>query len=243
MIHAQRVNQSVGELFNNSAHCFDEDYSTNPDKIERYRIWTSHIEKYSRSVNANNCLDIGCGSGVLSLFTAQLGLEVTGIDLADEMLKICESKKKKLQIKNVQFTKGNLEEIGEKQFSNFDLIICSSVLEYVNNIDLALESIFNILSDNGFALISLPNRSSIFRRYFNLSFRISGRPEYLGYVKHSYSIKGATEMILNQGFEIAEAVFYGQEPFRLASLMRTVCNERFFTNMMLFVLKKPKGSL
>ena len=230
--------ESLRELFNNNAQNFDATYSNSPEKIERYRIWTSCIEKYSGLINATTCLDIGCGSGVLSLFTAKMGLEVTGIDMSDEMLKICQSKKDQLGISKINFKNMTLEQIDTTLVSKFDLIICSSVLEYIDNIHSSLLSIFKILSKKGIALISLPNKSSFYRKYFNIKYQLFGKPEYIKFVKNSYSIEDATNLIHDTGFNIVDYKYYGLESIRTPSLIQKVFDERFHANMILFVLKR-----
>ena len=54
-------------------------------KINPFRL--EFIEKH-HAIEANSILDIGCGGGILSESLAEKGADVTGIDLAEEVLTV-----------------------------------------------------------------------------------------------------------------------------------------------------------
>lgn len=69
---------------------FDQKYTTSKNFRERYFIWTDIIDKYSNDKFL--VLDIGCGSGVFSFYSAEKNKEVIGIDASKEMLRICRNR-------------------------------------------------------------------------------------------------------------------------------------------------------
>jgi 2-polyprenyl-3-methyl-5-hydroxy-6-metoxy-1,4-benzoquinol methylase len=65
------------------ARNFDQKYSTSRNFTERYAIWTNVIDKYSNL--SLSVLDIGCGSGVFTFYSAEKNNKVIGIDASKEM--------------------------------------------------------------------------------------------------------------------------------------------------------------
>nr|WP_233553851.1 class I SAM-dependent methyltransferase [Halococcus sp. IIIV-5B] len=71
--------------------------------------WLAVLEKWAGE-QPHKILDAGCGTGVISLLLAQLGHEVTGIDLSSEMLDRAREKAKR-QSEPIDFYKGNVEDL------------------------------------------------------------------------------------------------------------------------------------
>jgi ubiquinone/menaquinone biosynthesis C-methylase UbiE len=55
-------------------------------------------------------LDVGTGTGFIALLLAELGHEVIGVDISEEMLRIAREKARKLNIENVEFHLADAEE-------------------------------------------------------------------------------------------------------------------------------------
>ena len=68
-----------------------------------------------------NALDIGCGTGEMSLLLAQLGHSVTGIDLSENMLCVADEKARKKGL-NIKFLKGDAED-PPFESNEFDVIV------------------------------------------------------------------------------------------------------------------------
>ncbi|NTW50688.1 MAG: class I SAM-dependent methyltransferase, partial [Chlorobiales bacterium] len=126
---------------------FDSMYQHSSLFKERYGIWTKTIEKYSDP--KYRVFDIGCGSGVFSLYLAKMNGEVVGIDGSRDMINICETKKSQMGLKNVEFIEADINNLEKLSLKKADLIICSSVLEYLNDIDKTLGDISSLLKDCG----------------------------------------------------------------------------------------------
>ena len=66
-------------------------------------------------------LDVGCGTGEMSLLLAEMGHQVTGIDLSEKMLQKARSKAKASKL-TVRFESGDAERLNLKDAS-FDLVL------------------------------------------------------------------------------------------------------------------------
>ena len=93
----------------------------------------------------------------------------------------------------------------------YDLIICCSVLEYMDDLDASLASLAGKLTPTGVLVFSLPNRSSIDRKLERVRFKLTGRPTYFGLVQHSLRESEARARVASIGLHIDEVSFYGRE--------------------------------
>ena len=78
-------------------------------------------------------LDAGCGSGVFSEIAARTARSVLGFDASAEMIAIANARKARANLSNTTFA---VAPLGDKTVLGgraFDIILCSSVLEYVDD--------------------------------------------------------------------------------------------------------------
>ena len=109
-----------------------------------------------------NCLDVGCGGGILSEKLKRLGANVTGIDASKNSIEIAKkhAKKSRLEINYKCITTSKLLEIKEDEIINkFDLVIASEVIEHVNNRKLFLSDISNLCRPGGLVVFTSINKS------------------------------------------------------------------------------------
>lgn len=185
---------NITQYFDGKSDAFDQKYHTHPQFRERLKVWEQAVDKYL-PVNRTNqalCLDLGCGSGVISLLAAERGMFVVGFDQSGQMLAIAESAAK---AKNVaQYTQYIQESIPLSETTKMtyahsaDMIICSSVLEYIEDYEQALAQMYDLLKPQGFLLISLPNQLSIYRGLERwLKKTPLARQTYLRYQHHQFT--------------------------------------------------------
>ena len=113
-------------------------------------------------LNGLNCLDIGCGGGILSEKLRRLGANVTGIDASKSSIEIAKehAKKSRLEINYKCITTSELLEIKkEKALNKFDLVIASEVIEHVYDRRIFLSDISNLCRPGGLIIFTTINNS------------------------------------------------------------------------------------
>ena len=103
-------------------------------------------------------LDIGCGGGLISEPMARLGGNVTGIDAGEKNIKIAYLHSKKNNLK-INYLNKSPEQLKEKE--KFDIILNLEVVEHVENLDLYLQSCYDLLKRNGLMFTATINRTLI----------------------------------------------------------------------------------
>ncbi len=101
-------------------------------------------------------LDIGCGGGLISEPMARLGGSVTGIDAAEKNIKVASMHSKKNNL-NINYLNKSPEQLKEKE--KFDIILNLEIVEHVDNLDLYLQSCYNLLKKNGLMFTATINRT------------------------------------------------------------------------------------
>ena len=123
------------------------------DKNFTYRILLSVINKFLKG--KKTILDIGCGAGTIDFYLANKKHEVIGIDISDKAIESCVKTAKNLGLKNVKFKQVDFP---KKTISgNFDFVICSEVIEHLENDRLALKQTRQLLKRGGILVLSTPS--------------------------------------------------------------------------------------
>jgi len=118
-------------------------------------------EQYNFSAcNGKKVLDLGCGSGVLSVALARNGADVTAVDLTENATKMARKNSilNKLNIKVVRSDAENMA-FGDE---SFDYVMSWGVLHHTENTEKAFDEVSRILKPNGRGLIMVYHKSSIF---------------------------------------------------------------------------------
>ncbi len=121
-------------------------------------------------------LDIGCGTGLLTLRAALKGALVTAIDINPEMLEIAKKRINELEKDtSVRFLEMGVAELDTFEESSFDIIVsglCFSELS-TDEITYALDQISRILREDGLFLLADEIKSKFFlKRIINWFIRI-----------------------------------------------------------------------
>ena len=110
-------------------------------------------------------LDYGCGPGRISIMLANNGYHVLGVDPVADYVETSNNIKNNQNIETANFL--NLSDFHFED-NYYDAIICSSVIEFIENPSDLLAHFFNSLITNGTLIISFSNRLSLFRKYAEL---------------------------------------------------------------------------
>ena len=113
-------------------------------------------EKETSFLNGLRILDIGCGGGLISEPMARLGGLVTGIDASEKNIKVAQLHSKKNNLK-INYLNKSPEQL--KDFEKFDVILNLEIVEHVENVNLYIESCYNLLKKGGIMFTATLNRS------------------------------------------------------------------------------------
>src|SRR5574337_53331 len=98
-------------------------------------------------------LDVGCGNGVISRALGEKGFYVKGIDVSDKAIEKARSLNK---LSNVKFDVVSAEQL-IADGSRYHAIICSEVLEHLNDPAKLLNVLFKSLHEEGILIVTVPN--------------------------------------------------------------------------------------
>ena len=124
-------------------------------KINPFRL--EFIEKH-HTIENQNILDIGCGGGILSESLAQKGAEVTGIDLAEEVLTIAKLHGLDSGVK-VDYQLIAAEEYAEAHANQHDIVTCMEMLEHVPDPGSIIQAAAKTVKPGGWVFFSTLNRN------------------------------------------------------------------------------------
>jgi 2-polyprenyl-6-hydroxyphenyl methylase/3-demethylubiquinone-9 3-methyltransferase len=103
-------------------------------------------------------LDVGCGAGILAEAMAAAGAEVTGIDLAQELIEAGRAHAEKSGVSmNYQYV--STREFSDTHAGEFDVVTCMEMLEHVPEPNAVVDDCARLLRPGGAAFFSTINRS------------------------------------------------------------------------------------
>ncbi len=124
--------------------------------LKRWVVFRKWVEGYAtrRGLSQLRVLDYGCGTGALVSYPlARLGHVVVGSDVHEPSIKLARSL---YQLPNLTFEALSIEKLLE-QAPQFDMVICSEVLEHLMNPGDALHSLRRLVVPRGMLIVTTPN--------------------------------------------------------------------------------------
>src|SRR5262249_22223881 len=119
----------------------------------------------------------------------------------------------------------------------FDGILCSSVIEYLDNPELCLSEFSRLIRPGGWLLLTVPNRRCALRRTLRLIFGVSraiGRPwpRWLAVSKNEYDPDSLRDLLAQHALQPVRVSFLGGP---LSSWLK---RRRFFGPLLLVLARK-----
>lgn len=133
---------------------WSNEYDTTLGKLQRHHDLLDLVVRLSEVSDGESVLDIGCGTGLLSLkFLGAADCRVSGIDLSEEMLAIWKEKIEKFDLHDrVQCSVGNADSLTFENES-FDVVASTVTLHHIRDKQPMINDIHRILKHGGRFLI------------------------------------------------------------------------------------------
>lgn len=116
----------------------------------------NYVLNFIKKNKPKNFLDVGCGSGELTLMSAKYTKNSIGIDFSNSMIDLCNKKNKR---KKVKFICDSFFNLNQKK-NSFDLISANGFIEYISldELFLFLHTCKNLLKKDGILVLSARNK-------------------------------------------------------------------------------------
>lgn len=147
-------------------------------------------------------LDTGAGTGRITIWLAEKGFEVVGVDISKEMLKKAKGKTQGLS-KNIHLVLGDIHFFPFKK-GIFDSCLCINVVNHIPEIDRFLKEVKYVIRPRGFFIVNFPNLQS---PYFPIAIIVNLRKRALFKGKiysRWFTLKEIRSSMLTAGFNIKE---------------------------------------
>lgn len=115
----------------------------------------THLILKSVPKTGGHALDVGCGTGRVSFGLVERGYEVHGVDIEERAIdianRLAESRSPSPSFEIADFSRPTLVEQ-----ETYGLVVCSEVLEHIENYHPVIENIYAALKPGGRAIITAP---------------------------------------------------------------------------------------
>ena len=132
-------------------------WNTNPEQYddihhgnlpeEDMALWEHYLETHIGADRQQQILDVGCGTGFLTIKIASLGYDCRGVDLSSGMMEIAQKKAEKQGL-DIVFFEGNLVDL-QIEDSSVDAITNRSVLWTLFEPEKAFQEWYRVLKPEG----------------------------------------------------------------------------------------------
>jgi len=129
---------------------WSNEYDQTLGKIKRHHEMLDLAVEMSKVKDEESVLDVGCGTGLLSLkFLEAAKCTITGVDLSEDMLNIWKEKIDTLDLADrVAIKSGNAANLEFKD-SSFEIIASTVTLHHVQDKQPAIDKIYKLLKPGG----------------------------------------------------------------------------------------------
>lgn len=205
----------------------------------------------------SSALDVGCLEGLFSKIISDLGFEkVVGVDIMADCI---ESANRNYSIstneKKIIFKVADAQHLDTSE--KFDFVLCTEVIEHVDNPQLAIDGIYNVLKPGGIAVVSMPNLVSVPMLGILLGSKIRGHIDPVLEQHLKYPFFRTLTLFKDTGFEVLMttgsnliinsqllSVIYGRSMFPTIDKVDSILSSKrplnYFSQSFFMVLKKAK---
>jgi len=112
-----------------------------------------------RPLSGRRAIDVGCGAGLLAEPLARMGAEVTGVDAAEDNIRVAAAHAEAGGL-SITYRCGDVAQMG---LAGFDLVTSMEVIEHVADKAAFVAALAGALADGGLMVLSTPNRTAASR--------------------------------------------------------------------------------
>jgi len=165
--------------------------SLGPSSLSRYRIICNLIRKYGLM---DNLLDVGCGSGVLLNYIKLKNhfRDLWGSDFSQQSIDLAKNFE-------VNVFRADLLHLSDFSGSRYNSIICSEVLEHIEEDEKAIANLFELLQPSGKIIVTVP---------FSMKYW-SEHDEFAGHIRR-YELNELKEKFIRNNFQILDFFIWGR---------------------------------
>lgn len=177
------------------------DKSTKRGIKKRWNFIVSAIESYRKGNDPLNILDAGCGDGIhLNILTKVKGAEIYGVDY--NHLRV---ERAKIEFPQAKIFKGDLTNLHIN--NKFDIVLCSQVLEHIEEDDKVLENLYKSIKNRGILILGVPNEGCFMAQCRNRVFQpyIQRITDHVNFYREDI----IREKIRSSGFQIVKIMYEG----------------------------------
>jgi ubiquinone/menaquinone biosynthesis C-methylase UbiE len=149
-LQGPELKSAISHQWDESSQSYDSYHGHGIKSEEEREAWKSALAKVLCS-DRLRILDVGCGTGEMSLLLAEMGHVVKGIDLSEKMLLVAGNKAKSAKLK-ANFEVGDAENLAFEDES-FDVVFNRHLLWTLPHCDFALTEWKRVLRDQGRVIV------------------------------------------------------------------------------------------
>ena len=158
MLHETNVDPAEIDKFQSIAsRWWDRESEFKPlHDINPLRV--DYIERQVNGLAGKQVVDIGCGGGILTEALARRGALMTGIDMAEQSLKVARLHLHESDLE-IDYQLSTAEAFAEHNATRFDVVTCLEMLEHVPDPAAVIDAAVRLLKPGGCLILSTLNRN------------------------------------------------------------------------------------
>jgi ubiquinone/menaquinone biosynthesis C-methylase UbiE len=152
-----------------------------------YEEWVEFVQKKVNlyDVPGDQLLDLGCGTGELSIRLAKVGFSVTGVDLSEDMLAVAHAKAEEAGVK-IPFFEQNMADLEGQGDFNIITIFCDSLnyLPSEEDVFQTFSNVFQHLTDQGIFMFDVHSLYKMNQVFINQTYALN--EDHIAYIWNSF---------------------------------------------------------
>ena len=126
------------------------------------KLFQEELKKNKGQAESLRVLDTGCGDGWMiyklkAAFSDEYKLHFTGVDISELDIDFADKRKEYFSHDDCEFKVMDVDNLSFKD-GEFDIIICSEVIEHLKNPEILIRGLFRVLKKGGVVILTTPQK-------------------------------------------------------------------------------------